>query len=114
MTKKARADRWLQHMFRTMNIGFFEGKIPKSTVVRFARIKDDGQTSSTEGVSTILIHSDLIKHPDLGTIVLLHEMVHAHLRHSNYVGYDHLGGHGTLFHAGIDRLYKIGAYETLL
>src|SRR5208282_3275053 len=101
MAKRARANRWLQKMFVTMNKAFFDGKIPKNTIVRFSRIKDDGQTSTTGGVSTILIHSDLIKHPDLGAIVLLHEMAHAHLRHSDYIGYDHLGGHGTLFHADI-------------
>jgi len=114
MAKKARADRWLRKMFITMNRAFFDGKLPKSTIVRFARIKDDGVTGTEEGVSTILIHSDLIEHPDLGAIVLLHEMNHAYLRHLGYIGYDHLGGHGTRFHAGIDRLYIAGAYETLL
>jgi hypothetical protein len=111
---RAKADRWLKGLFRHLNHVFFDCRIPKSTTVCFTGMKDDGQTESEGGVYHIRVHKDLIKHPDLATIVLLHEMVHADLRVCGYVGYDHLEGHSTLFHAGIHKLWTLGAFETLL
>jgi hypothetical protein len=111
---RLRPNQWLLKMFDEMNYNFFNCRIPKSTTVSFAKIKHDGVTKYNRGVSTILIHRDLIKHPDLAAIILLHEMNHADLHVSGYTGYEHLNGHSTLFHAGIDRIYRQGAYESLL
>lgn len=111
---RSKPNAWLKNLFDEINTKFFNDRIPRSTTVTFARIKEDGLTSYSGGVSTIKISRDLIRHPDLSIIILLHEMNHAALHVSGYTGYDHLKGHSTLFHAGIDRLYRQGAYETLL
>jgi hypothetical protein len=117
MTKNAakRCNRWLNEMFTSLNYGFFNGRLPKSTTVRFEKLKKaDGKTHWCQGVAEIAIHSDLRGHSELATIVLLHEMVHADLYVKGYIGYDYLKGHSTLFHAGIDKLYQAGSYEDLL
>lgn len=99
----------LKYGFDHLNERFFNNEIP-DMVVRFGKIKQDGICYPKE----IIIADSLRYHPDLATIVLLHEMVHAHLHAQGYVGYEHDEGHGSKFHVAVDQLYNIGAYEGLL
>jgi hypothetical protein len=99
----------LQKIFKLMNKRFFAERIPDMTV-KFGDIEDDGICTPDE----IIINKDLKGHSDYAIITLLHEMVHADVNNDGYIGYENDGGHHTRFYAGIDRLYKAGAYEGLL
>ena len=94
--------------FSAMNSQFFDRKIPAMRV-RFANIDEEGLFKPEE----ILINQSLKKFPDLATLVLLHEMNHAYVRLNGYNGIMN-DGHDIIFHVGIDRLYKAGAYEGIL
>ena len=104
----------LRKAFNYINDRFFDGAIPASTVVKFADIKDDGTHTKQKGISTILIQSRLKKHPDLATICLIHEMIHADLKHSGYMGYSADLSHNLIFYARLHQLYMAGIYEGLL
>lgn len=98
----------LQELFDYFNERFFEDRV--RVKVRFGKIKEDGLCDTEH----ITISDTLKRHPDLIAIVLLHEMTHGYLNETGYVGHEQDGGHSTLFHAEIDRLYRAGAYEGLL
>src|SRR4029077_12551404 len=104
----------LRAIFDLINEKFFEGKIPSSTIVRFAKILDDGRCLHSDP-QQILINRGLRYFPDLSIIVLIHEMAHAYLHTQGYVGWDLADkGHQLRFFSEIDRLYRAGCYEGLL
>ena len=104
----------LKLAFLVMNEKFFGCRIPEKSVVEFKKIKEDGICQYNGGHIQIRISEDFKKHGDAGMVVLLHEMVHADLKLSGYTGYDHFEGHGPLFFAALDRLYRAGAYEGII
>lgn len=104
-------NRDLKNFFRVMNNRFFNGEISQRYTVRFKRMKDDGLHIPSN--REIFINEDFRAHGDVAWVILVHEMAHAAL-HPSYIGHKHDGGHGTRFHAKIDELYKLGAYDGLL
>jgi len=98
----------LQMFFKIFNRRYFGNKIP-AMHVRFGKIKEEGLFRE----DGIIVNSGLRRFPDLASLVLLHEMNHAYLEANGYNGVMD-GGHSTIFHVGIDRLYKAGAYEGIL
>jgi Zn-dependent peptidase ImmA (M78 family) len=119
--KKGTSNKRLREIFEILNERFFENKIPMRLTVRFATDKEveksDGTHRDGRGMyrpGEIFIHRNLRTHPDLATIVLIHEMAHAVLHEEGYIGYKQDGGHSIRFHAEIDRLYKAGIFEGLL
>jgi hypothetical protein len=104
----------LRKAFNFLNDRFFNSRIPGNTIVKFARIPDDGQHIMEDGSSVILIDRSLQRHPDLATVVLIHEMIHADLRIAGYVGYSAEHSHDVIFYAAQHRLYLAGIYEGLL
>ena len=105
----------LRKAFKLFNVRFFEGRInldPSS--VRFASSDDCDNCDGLHLGDAIYINEDFKKHGDCAMITLLHEMVHADIIQNGYLGYEQDGGHHTLFYAGIDRLYRAGAFEGLL
>lgn len=110
---KKMTNKELQKIFKRLNDRFFAGRI-RDMGVRFA---NDDDCQECDGLCTsddIFIHDTLRRHPDLACLVLLHEMIHADLYQDGYIGHESDGGHHTRFYAGIDRLYKAGAFEGLL
>jgi hypothetical protein len=105
---KGFSNKSLQMFFKVFNERYFGKKIPAMRV-RFGKIKDEGHFRQDR----IIINSLLRKFPDLASLVLLHEMNHAYLEANGYNGIMD-GGHSIVFHVGIDRLYKAGAYEGIL
>jgi Zn-dependent peptidase ImmA (M78 family) len=101
----------LHKLFVTLNRRFFEGQIPEDMSVRF---KDVSGMDGCYTKDNIVINSNLRNRRTAVMITLLHEMVHAMLHYDSYIGYAEDRGHGTRFQAGIDRLYKAGAYDGLL
>ena len=108
------SNKLLRDFFDCANQIYFDNRLLDSSIITFGKIKEDGICKNVGGVTKITIHEDLRKHPDLAFVVVLHEMLHADLFHTGYRGREHIEGHGTLFHAGIDRLYKAGAFEGLI
>jgi|HubBroStandDraft_2_1064218.scaffolds.fasta_scaffold123826_2 hypothetical protein len=104
----------LRKAFDFLNDRFFNSRIPGNTIVKFARIPDDGQCHMDDGSAVILIDRSLQKHPDLATVVLIHEMIHADLRHAGYIGYSAEHCHDIMFYAAQHKLYLAGIYEGLL
>jgi hypothetical protein len=105
----------LSKSYKVFNHLFFDGRIrvlPEN--VRFASNEDCDKCDGIYDGEEILINEDLKRSGDYAMITLLHEMVHADIRQNGYIGYEHDGGHHVLFYAGIDRLYRAGAYEGLL
>lgn len=103
----------LRSAFDVLNKRFFENRICEDIIVRFG---DNEDCEGCDGLHTgaeIVIHEDFKKHGDVALLVLLHEMEHADLHQDGYIGYKN-ESHHIRFHAGIDRLYKAGAYEGLL
>lgn len=104
----------LKTAFLNLNDRFFDGKISELTIVRFGNIKQQGLFQTGTRFGCIQINKRLKVHPDFATLVLLHEMVHAHLDSIGHLGYAMDRGHGSRFHVEIDKLYQKGAYEGLL
>jgi len=103
----------LQKSFNILNKRFFQGRL-NGAIVKFGDCGEDGKADGEHTSGEITISSDFKRHPDMALLTLLHEMVHADLDREGYIGYVSDGGHHTRFYAGIDRLYKAGAYEGLL
>lgn len=101
----------LQRLFEEYNERFFDGRL-SGVIVKFEKLRKYDGLYRFRG--EIAVHKSLRSHPELAKIVLLHEMVHADLMKGGYIGHTEDTGHGTHFHVGIDRLYKVGAYEGLL
>ena len=121
MKKKGMTDKALREFFEILNVRFFQNSIPMCLNIRFASDRElknsDGNHRDGPGMLTvgeILIHNDLRYHPDLACLVLIHEMCHAELHESGYIGYEHDGGHGSLWHARMVELFKAGIFEGLL
>jgi hypothetical protein len=107
-------DKKLRNAFELFNEKYFESKIRETIEVRYG---DDEDCDDCDGLSSedfIYVHKDFKYHPDMGLIVLLHEMQHCFMHQKGYNAWKDEGGHHMLFFAGIDRLYKAGAYEGLL
>ena len=106
----------LQKAYRKFNKEFFGSRIRIRS--RHVQWGDRKQCQNAEGLcgrkNYIYINEELRTHPDLSFIILLHEMAHAVLFETGYVGYKFDGGHGQLFYAEVHRLYQAGAYEHLL
>ena len=102
-------DKNLKSTFDYLNDRFFNGDIPELGL-KFKNIREDGRYGRGE----IIINSDLKTHPDITMIILLHEMNHAYMDAMGNIGYEHDGGHNTAFYVGLDRLYRLGAYDDLL
>jgi hypothetical protein len=110
-------DKKLYDFFKMYNIKFFGGRIELlEENVYFTGSKEmagsDGHYKIDE--KELVIDEALIDHQNLVLIVLLHEMVHADLYQTGYLGYEEDGGHHVRFYAGLDKLYQQGAYEPLL
>jgi len=107
-------DKKLRLAFDLFNEKYFEGKIRDSIEVRYADNQDCGPDDGLSSEDFIYIQKDFKYHPDMGLIVLLHEMQHCYMHQKGYRAWKDGGGHHMLFFAGLDRLYKAGAYEGLL
>ena len=106
-------DKKLREAFNLFNEKYFEGKIRTNIEVRYG---DNEDCESSDGLSCadfIYIHEDFRSHPDMGLIILLHEMQHCYLAQKGYNSWKG-DSHQMLFYAGIDRIYKMGGYEGLL
>jgi hypothetical protein len=101
----------LQAIFKIYNERFFDGQISEDYLVKFEPMREDDGLH-IPGAMEILINSDLKRHPDLATFILLHEMAHASL--PDYVGHANDGHHGMRFQAKLNELYQKGAYDGLL
>jgi hypothetical protein len=111
---KPKTNKWLQKTYEALNNQFFDGRLKlRPSKVRFAswdELDDDGMYLIGD---SLLVNEDFKTHETMCVIVLLHEMVHVDQNQGGYVGYTD-DSHDLIFHAGIDRLYRAGAYETLL
>lgn len=107
-------DKKLRSAFEIFNKLYFEDKIRENTEVRYADDEDCDGCDGLSSVDFIYVHEDYKRHPDMGFIILLHEMQHCYMHQKGYVDWKDEGGHHMLFYAGLDRLYKAGAYEGLL
>ena len=101
--------------FDMLNEFFFAGKIVLNRV-EFAKkpLSRGAMGAYFNQRKWILIDKTFMNFPRICTELLLHEMAHAHLDLQGYVGYPSDEGHGGLFHVEIDRLYKAGAYDSIL
>jgi hypothetical protein len=106
-------DKQLQNEFFMLNERFFDDKLP------YIEVRFGGNHPGTDGhfdMSKNEIHLSvgLRNFPNLLMIVLIHEMAHASMAIQGYRGYPGDGGHGGLFQVELDRLYKAGAYDSIL
>jgi hypothetical protein len=111
------SDSELQHTFQVLDDRFFDGYLQRGrTQVTFGSNKtcESGLGCTDQNDNKIYINIEVRKIRRVIVLILLHEMVHAKLFLEGYVGYEKDGGHEMLFHAGIDRLYRQGAFEGLL
>jgi hypothetical protein len=108
---KNTTDKKLRQQFDKIDERFFDNRLDLINV-QFKDIVPDGMYDMRTG--EITIDSKLRKHITLVLIVLLHEMAHASLDLQGYRGYHEDGGHGGLFQAELDRLYRAGAFDGLL
>jgi len=105
----------LQTEFNQLNDRFFQGKL-NGVQVRFGKTEGiRGADGSFNTMTKIIRVSPIFQNlPVMCCIVLIHEMAHAYLDLMGYVGYPADAGHGGLFQVELDRLYKAGAYDSLL
>jgi hypothetical protein len=100
------------------NDAFFDNRICfRGWEVRFATNQECGGNYGTMNPKkrAIFINKDIRRMRTVVHIILLHEMPHLLLYQQGYIGYPgDTGGHSVRFHAEMDRLYQIGAYEGLL
>jgi hypothetical protein len=108
---KNTTDKKLRQEFDKIDERFFDNRLDLINV-QFKDIAPDGMYNMNTG--EITIDSKLRKHLTLVLIVLLHEMAHASLDLQGYRGYREDDGHGMLFQAELDRLYRAGAFDGLL
>jgi predicted SprT family Zn-dependent metalloprotease len=101
----------LQQTFHYLNERFFDGRIPDDYKVYFKKMREDDGLHY-QGPREIAINADFKSHPDVATLVLLHELAHADL--PDYIGQKSEEHHGMQFQAKIWDLIKKGAYEGLL
>lgn len=98
-------------------------EMPADVTVRFEDFPDSRTIPGLEGLAEAQMlviggHFSIIVKPYLAVvysaakIALLHEM--AHIRVTLMTNHDRRLRHGKLFQAEIDRLYRLGAYRTLL
>lgn len=110
-TIKRMMDKNLQSIYKKINNRFYEGALPLDCKVHFEKLGDEDGMSF--GEHEIIINEKLKQFPVFVEVVLLHEMVHVSLL--GYVGdIENDGDHGMRFQAGLDALYKKGAYDGLL
>lgn len=113
-------DRGLRFVFDAINERYFANRISPAYDVRFVKklkAKHNGRMREVDGLHEpakmrISIHAGLMNHDDCAIITLIHEMAHADL--SEYIGCGADGKYGLRFHAKIDELYKMGAYDSAL
>ena len=114
---RIRTDRWLQEIYRTMNFRFFDGRLQLPAIrVTFASAKEMGKCDGmfVRSKGEIKIHKDFAKHESMCVITLLHEMCHLAIHENGYMGADPTDDHYMLFYNEIARLWRLGAYETIL
>jgi SprT-like family protein len=109
---KKTTDKQLQKEFDELNERFFDYRLTAIKIGFKKMIKTDGAFNCID--KEIKINDGLRNFPVLTSIVLLHEMAHADLDLRGYKGYQSDGGHGMVYQAELDRLYKAGAYDGLL
>jgi hypothetical protein len=111
---KLGTDKKLRGVFNIFNEKYFEGKIRDNIEIRYGNNEDCENCDGLASCDFIYVHEDFKRHPDMGLIILLHEMQHCHMLQKGYNDWKEEGGHHMLFYAGIDRIYKMGGYEGLL
>lgn len=107
---RAKANYRLRKSFDDNNELFFNNQLERPTILEYRRLRDAaGETTYLDdGMTSLVIHEDLIKFERLTEIVLLHEMAHI----AN--GRNYKPDHGLLHDAELHRLYLSGAYADLL
>ncbi len=120
-TKKqlAKQDRQLKDAFEYFNERFFNDKISTSTIVQYAKTYNEKEKNP--GDAHYLSNEQAIEIDDLyrgrsrqTQILLIHEMAHAYLYQTGYLGNPEDGGHGDTFQGEIWRLIRAGCYDGLL
>lgn len=103
----------LKRYFNSYNKRFFGNKLPKNTVVKFARIspRDMGECYSFLDPPIIRIDPNLREYNCIARLVLVHEMAHLSVR-AIYGGKTR-GDHGPEFQAEMLRLAAMGALKGL-
>jgi predicted SprT family Zn-dependent metalloprotease len=113
--KRKRDNKWLKKHFDMFNREYFDNTITCCRI-RFGIVgkKSDGHFAPEE--SEIVISKEMNGHDMIVFMIMLHEMAHRKLWQEGYRGgmFTNDPFHGGRWHAEIDRLYKMGAYEGLL